>query len=84
MIYKRYTTYISDFTEIDLWFVLINIGHHVPQWKEYPTVWFRWFGNGSGWVIKSKEAPLMFSERYGHTKTWVIGGWRFKRLKKAR
>lgn len=42
--------------------------------------WFRLLKRWYGIHWKLKDANMLFSERYGHTKTYVIGKWRFKIL----
>jgi hypothetical protein len=46
------------------------------------TRWFRFWRNGPGLAWKQADAPLIFSERYGHTRTYVLFGWRFKWLRR--
>ena len=45
--------------------------------------WLRIFGAGVAWKDVSRY-PLIFSERTGHTKTYRIGRWSFKRLRRGR
>jgi hypothetical protein len=44
--------------------------------------WFRFWRNGPGIAWKPKDAPLLFSERNGYTRSMVIGRWRVKWLKR--
>jgi len=42
--------------------------------------WFRIFGKGLSWKDVTKH-ELLFSERYGYAKRYVIGKWSIKLLK---
>ena len=39
--------------------------------------WFRLWRNWWGVAWKPVDAPLLFSQRMGHTRTWTLGQTRF-------
>ncbi len=45
--------------------------------------WFRLFGKGI-LVRDATKSMVLFTEKYGITKWWYIGKWKFKFLEKAR
>lgn len=48
--------------------------------KSQGYFWFRFFGYGLH-IKDSKVTPMLFSERYGHTKRIRVGRWVVKVLK---
>ncbi len=59
----------------------INLWVIYAEWYDSGFGWVRLFSHGWGIRWKPKSEPLIFSERQGLTKSWVVGSYRFKILK---
>ena len=54
--------------------------HGLFEWMAWRYgFWFRIFGYGL--YADRFNGQLMFSERYGYTRYWIIGGFKFKAFK---